>query len=120
MTIRIANNQIHIDWKLALTSVSLIITTTWGAAWFIKSSYDEYLLNQEKTNTTLIAIQKELSIKLATDSVQTSDIRRITHKFDSMALMGIRAWIPKYKHQTEFYIEKVLNGHLILTEVKQD
>lgn len=116
MTFRIANNQIHIGWGQTLTVLLTIVT----AVWAIRAGYDDWIQERAKTNTTLIAIQKELSLKSTTDSIQTSGITALFRKVDSISFQSHNIEAPKNRTAMRYYTEKWVNGRLQLTEVKQD
>jgi hypothetical protein len=111
MTFNIARNQIHIDWKLACSGIAIIVSTTWGAAWFVKSGYDEYRNDQKETRSALIAIKDELSS-------QRVVINSVSRWRDSLNLTAMRPATLRTEHATRFYTERWVNGKMILTEVK--
>lgn len=116
MTFRIANNQIHIGWGQTLTVLVTIVTGVWR----ITAGYDDWVQKAQKTNDKLTAIERTLSLKSTTDSIQTSGISSLFRKFDSLSFSGHHIETQKPRTAMRFYTEKRVNGHLILTEVKQD
>jgi hypothetical protein len=124
MTFRIANNQIHIGWA----ETAAIITAIVGGVWATRAGYDTYIQNQERanknqeeTNKRLSVIENRFSIKNTTDSLQTVNIAKLFHRLDS-ALIADNQHGPGRvkKYGTRFFTEKWVNGHLQVTEVKQD
>ncbi|MEB0249600.1 hypothetical protein [Mucilaginibacter sp. 10I4] len=115
MTFRIANNQIHIGWGQTITVLVTIVT----AVWAIRAGYDDYVQGAQKTNAKLDAIQKELSIKSSTDSIQTYNIAQLSRFKDSIHFSRpMEVSKASRTASMHYYTERYVNGHLILTEVK--